>query len=202
VKLKFWEGILLRFYRHTVGNAETQAAVANFLKSLQGGSLGQQQGLTQSSFTTLPDLLQTSTTVPTLAAASDEHLDDLLSHLPPTILLLASGQSPEDIRAGEADPDPETLQAIAMSLEPEKKRKILEKVLRSPQFSQSLGSLTMAIRDGGLPTIAEALGVKLANGGFVKGGSVPLGGGDAVEAFLEGIKAQVHAEDEETMETD
>ena len=49
----------------------------------------------------------------------------------------------------------------------------------------------MAIRDGGLPSIAEALGVKLEHGGLVRGGSVPLGGGDAVEAFIEGVKKTV-----------
>lgn len=46
----------------------------------------------------------------------------------------------------------------------------------------------MAIRDGGLPSIADALEVKVQNGGLVRGGSVPLGGGDAVEAFVEGVK--------------
>jgi 26S proteasome regulatory subunit N13 len=36
--------------------------------------------------------------------------------------------------------------------------------------------------------VSEALGVKVQNGGMVKGGSVPLGGGEAVEAFVEGVK--------------
>jgi len=73
----------------------------------------------------------------------------------------------------------------------DQKKTILKRVLRSPQFHQSLGSLTMAIRDGGLPSISEALGVKLQNGGMVRGGSVPLGGGEAVEAFVEGVKNSV-----------
>lgn len=181
----------------------TQAAVANFLKSLQSGGFVQQQ----KPFTTLPDLLAPATTLPSLSTASDEHLDALLMHVPLTILLLASGQSPDEISSTET-PDEETLQGIAMSLSPEQKRAILEKVLRSPQFMQSLGSLTMAIRDGGLPSIADALGVKVEGGGFIKGGAVPLGGGEAVEAFLNGIKESVEREpvekeeEEGAMDTD
>jgi len=49
----------------------------------------------------------------------------------------------------------------------------------------------MAIRDGGLPSISDALGVKVQNGGFVRGGGVPLGGGEAVEAFVEGVKKSI-----------
>jgi 26S proteasome regulatory subunit N13 len=33
--------------------------------------------------------------------------------------------------------------------------------------------------------------VKVHNGGLVRGGSVPLGGGEAVEAFVEGVKKSV-----------
>lgn len=71
------------------------------------------------------------------------------------------------------------------------KREILRKVLRSPQFSQSLGSLTTAIRDGGLPSISDALKIPVENGGFLRRGGVPVGGGDAVESFLNGVKAAV-----------
>jgi len=74
------------------------------------------------------------------------------------------------------------------------KREILRKVLRSPQFSQSLGSLTAAIRDGGLPSISGALKVPVENGGFPRRGGVPVGGGDAVESFLKGVKAAVEEE--------
>ena len=96
------------------------------------------------------------------------------------------------------------MEAITMSLSTEQKKDILRKVLRSPQFSQSLGSLTMAIRDGGLPTISDALKIKVANGGYVPRGSVPLGGGEAVEAFIEGIKDSIDddKQQEDKMETD
>src|SRR5206468_9208117 len=66
---------------------------------------------------------------------------------------------------------------------------------RSPQFSQSLSSLTIALRDGGLPSLSEALNVPVRNGGFMRRGGVPLGGGDAVEAFLDGVKEFVEKED-------
>lgn len=80
---------------------------------------------------------------------------------------------------------------------PDQKKDLLGRVLRSPQLHQSLGSLTVALRDGGLPMIGEALGVKTENGGRVKGGTVPLGGGEAVEAFLEGVKRGAQEEEEE-----
>ena len=40
--------------------------------------------------------------------------------------------------------------------------------------------------------ISEALNLPVANKGFVKAGSgVPAGGGDAVEAFVKGVKGDV-----------
>lgn len=45
-----------------------------------------------------------------------------------------------------------------------------------------------ALRDGGLPSVSEALRIPVKDGGFIRRGGVPLGGGDAVEAFLNGVK--------------
>lgn len=90
-----------------------------------------------------------------------------------------------------AEPSALTASTALEALSLEQKKAILKKVLRSPQFHQSLGSLTVALRDGGLPSIGDALGIRVTNGGLVRGGSVPLGGGDAVEAFVEGIKRTV-----------
>jgi len=140
-------------------------------------------------YTTLPDLLPTSTTIPVIDAATSEQIDNLLSYLPPTILLVAQ-ESASQID-GLVEPSSATTQAALEAMSSDQKKTILKRVLRSPQFHQSLGSLTMAIRDGGLPSISEALGVKLQNGGMVRGGSVPLGGGEAVEAFVEGVKNSV-----------
>lgn len=39
--------------------------------------------------------------------------------------------------------------------------------------------------------IGDALGLNVANGGHIRGGSMPLGGGQAVEAFVEGVKRTV-----------
>ena len=44
--------------------------------------------------------------------------------------------------------------------------------------------------------VSEALGVKVQNGGMVRGGSVPVGGGEAVELFVEGVKRGVLEEKE------
>jgi 26S proteasome regulatory subunit N13 len=140
-------------------------------------------------FTTLPDLLPTSVTVPTVDSATPQQIDNLLSYLPPTILLITQ-EAMESID-GMVEPNSEIASAALQALSLDQKKDILRRVLRSPQFHQSLGSLTMAIRDGGLPSIADALGVQLQNGGLVRGGSVPLGGGDAVEAFIQGVKKTV-----------
>jgi 26S proteasome regulatory subunit N13 len=140
-------------------------------------------------YTTLVDLLPASTTIPTLESASPAQIDNLFSYLPPT-MVVKSQESGGSMRR-MVDPNPEATSAALGALSLGDKKEILKRVLRSPQFHQSLGSLTMAIRDGGLPSIAEALGVKLEHGGLVRGGSVPLGGGDAVEAFVEGVKKTV-----------
>lgn len=166
-------------------------AVQNFLRSMQGNqalaNAQTQADVEGKLFTTLPDLLPSSTTVPFIDSASESTVDNLLSFLPPQLLLLS--QEVDDISS--ADPNSETAKAAMEALSVAQKREILRKVLRSPQFSQSLGSLTVALRDGGLPSISDALGVPVENGGFLRRGGVPLGGGDAVEAFLKGVKEAV-----------
>ncbi|KAH6678331.1 proteasome complex subunit Rpn13 ubiquitin receptor-domain-containing protein [Halenospora varia] len=170
------------------GPQDPATIVQNFLNSLKGGKGVQQQAQGQI-YTTLPDLLPSSTTIPILDSATPAQIDNLLTYLPPTILLLAQeGSTSID---GMVEPNDASATAALEALSLGQKKSILKRVLRSPQVHQSLGSLTMAIRDGGLPSIAEALGVKLQNGGLVRGGSVPLGGGDAVEAFVEGVKKTV-----------
>lgn len=181
----------------SAGSGTTDAAmvVQNFLDSLKSGSgMQQQQQAHGQLYTTLPDLLPSSITVPTMDTATASQIDNLLTYLPPTVLLLAQ-ESAASID-GMVEPSPETATAALEALSLEQKKSILKKVLRSPQFHQSLGSLTMAIRDGGLPSIADALGVQLDNGGLVRGGSVPLGGGDAVEAFITGVKRTVEEKSE------
>lgn len=169
---------------------DAAAAVRNFLESLKGapglGGTNQAEG---KAYPLLTDLLDTSTTIPMLDAATDEYVDTLLGYLPPTVLVLAQQGDHGD--AIEKEPGPESVEAAKQAMSSNQKRALLKKVLRSPQFSQSLASLTIALRDGGLPSIAEALGIAVENGGLVRGGTVPLGGGDAVEAFVEGVKKTV-----------
>ena len=45
--------------------------------------------------------------------------------------------------------------------------------------------------------VGEALGYKVENAGMIRGGSMPLGGGEAVQAFVEGVKATVERDDKE-----
>lgn len=173
----------------SAGPTDAATVVQNFLNSLKGGQgLQQQQNPEGKLYTTLPDLLPSSTTIPTIETASERQIDNLLSYLPPAVLLV------DQDGLGETDAEPPTATAAIGSLSLVRKKSILKRVLRSPQFHQSLGSLTMAIRDGGLPSIADALGTKVQNGGLLRGSSVPLGGGDAVEAFVEGVKATIEEE--------
>ncbi|KAI6713309.1 hypothetical protein JHW43_004182 [Diplocarpon mali] len=171
------------------GPSDAATVVQNFLNSLSGGQGGLQQQAQGQMYTTLPDLLPTSITIPTIDTATPAQIDNLLTYLPPTVLLIAQGSA--SAIDGMVEPNAETSSAAIKALSIDQKKAILRRVLRSPQFHQSLGSLTMAIRDGGLPSIAEALGIKLQHGGLVRGGSVPLGGGDAVKAFIEGVKKTV-----------
>ncbi|KAL9072247.1 MAG: hypothetical protein Q9161_003720 [Pseudevernia consocians] len=169
-------------------------AVQNFLRSMQGNqALSNQPSQPQGKiFTTLPDLLPSSTTIPVIDSADSAFIDNLLSHIPPVLLLLS--QEADDIST--VIPNSETATAAIDALSLIQKKRILRKVLRSPQFSQSLGSLTTALRDGGVPSISEALMIPVENGGFIRRGGVPLGGGEAVEAFLKGVKASVEKKDE------
>ncbi|KAI9673541.1 MAG: hypothetical protein M1829_004048 [Trizodia sp. TS-e1964] len=149
---------------------DASAVVQNFLKSL--GSVGTQQ---EKPFTTLPELLSTSSTIPIIEEADEATLDMFLSYLPPSLISLEQAYNSHSSKL-------------------DVKKATLEKVLRSPQFSTSLATLTVALSDGGLPSVSDALNIKVANGGFTKRGGVPLGGGQAVKAFLEGVKKQVKDE--------
>lgn len=158
-----------------------------FLQSLQGNQESAQDP--ERPFTTLQDLLQPSSTIPFVESADEGTVDNLLNFLPPSLLLLA--QDNEDMP--DAENNPEIAEAIKQSLDISQKKDILRKVLHSPQFSQSLASLTVALREGGLPSISEALEVPVEHGGFMRRGGVPLGGGDAVSAFLEGVRHQAQS---------
>ena len=125
-------------------------------------------------------------------------MDNLLGHLPPQLLLL----SQEVDNMSSVDPNSETIKAAMEALSMGQKREILRKVLRSPQFTQSLGSLTHAIRDGGLPSISEALCIPVENGGFLKRGGVPVGGGEAVESFVNGVREVVEKKSNESSQMD
>ncbi len=167
---------------------------------------GRTSNASETPFTTLPDLLPSSTTIPIIDSAPASLLDALLSHLPPTILQLAQESSATFAEPATEPDSAAVVQAAIDALSVPQKKDILARVLRSPQLHQSLASLTVALRDGGLPSVSESLSIKVENGGFVRGGAVPLGGGEAVEAFLEGVRRAVVQEeekkgDEGTMDT-
>lgn len=117
--------------------------------------------------------------------ASEELVNALLNYLPPAIILMAANVPSGDDT--NAEPKPEVVESAKSALSLSQKRTLIIRVLRSPQFHQALATLTMALRDGGLPTIAGALGVSVENGGFIQQSGMPLGGGQAVKAFVDGI---------------
>ncbi|CAK7230465.1 hypothetical protein SBRCBS47491_007594 [Sporothrix bragantina] len=138
----------------------------------------------------LNDLLETSITIPMIRNASEEYIDGLLNYLPPAVLIL-SQQGASDDGGDLVEPTADAAIAAKAAMSMAEKKSLLEKVLRSPQFSQSLASLSMAIRDGGLPSISDALNIPVKNRGFLPGGAMPMGGGEAVEAFVDGVKTAV-----------
>ncbi|PTD11926.1 hypothetical protein FCULG_00003693 [Fusarium culmorum] len=168
--------VLERRVSSSAPGTDASAAVRSFLDSLRGqsGISGGQQQQQRAD------------------KAPEEFADTLISFLPPAVIVLASGSA--SAVDGKSDPPAATVEAAKASLSLDDKRTLLKKVLRSPQFNQALASLTMAIRDGGLPSIADALGVKVQDGGYLRGSGMPLGGGQAVEAFVNGVKKTVEEE--------
>lgn len=174
-------------------SSDPSEIVRNFLNSIQGSTLsgsGGQQPTQNQPIVTLPDLFSSDITISMLESASSAYIDRLCSLLPPTILLLAQeADDPSDV-----DPTPTAAEAAIQALSIDQKKDILKRVLRSPQLTQSMISLTVALRDGGLPTVSEALNLKVDNGGYIRGGSMPLGGAQAIEAFVEGLKKTIEEE--------
>ncbi|KAI7462248.1 hypothetical protein KC351_g16440 [Hortaea werneckii] len=183
---------------------DPSALVQNFLNSLNNSGPNQssqqqqqqQQQQADKPFTTLPDLLTPSTTIPYIDTAPASQINTLCTFLPPELFLLAQEHT-SDPSSTDPHPTPAAAEAAIEALSLPQKKEILKRALRSPQFQQSLGSLTVALRDGGLPMIGDALGLKVENGGSIRGGSMPLGGGQAVEAFVEGVRRTVQEGEEE-----
>ncbi|KIX07242.1 uncharacterized protein Z518_01895 [Rhinocladiella mackenziei CBS 650.93] len=163
--------------------------IQNFIQSM-GDNQRSQSAPQEKLFTTLADLLAPASTIPWIDLADDELVDQLLQYLPPTLVTIAQQAD----HASALNTDGGSVEAAGQAPSLDQKKDILRRVLRSPQFSQSLSSLTIALRDGGLPSISEALNIPVRNGGFMRRGGVPLGGGEAVEVFLEGVKDTVTQE--------
>jgi 26S proteasome regulatory subunit N13 len=164
------------------------------MDSLKSGS-GQQQQQHQGGgdFPTLLDLLWPTTTRPIIEGASDELIDALAAQLPTTPFLLEA--EVEDV--DQIDPNGEEAQMVVQTMGQAEKREVVQQLLRAPQLKAALGSLTEALKTGALPTVAQALNIDVEHGGYMRGGAMPLGGGDAVKAFLEGVKRTVEDEDED-----
>lgn len=165
---------------------EASAAVQNLLKSMQGiENLGDRRSRPfDGASITLLDLLPSSSTVPVIDAADESLVHNLLSQLPPDLLIF----SQENDSSHLLDTSPERIKVLLEAWSLEQKKDILKRVVRSPHFSQSLLGLTSAIRDGGLPAISDALAIPVENGGYMRNSQLAMGGGLAMEAFLAGVK--------------
>lgn len=169
----------------TLSSHDATAVVQNFLKSMQG--IQPLEGRNSQTFNvaanTLLDLLPPSTTIPVIDGADESFLERLLSQLPPELLNSQSDSKRQSLTDADSD-----VVSAGKAFNFERKKMILKKVLRSPQFSQNLISLTGALREGGLPAISDALGIPVANGGYTHTHGLAMGGNDATGAFMEGIK--------------
>lgn len=171
------------------------------MNSLQGGNLGAGGSSSQQNsdpFTTLLDLLWPSHTISTVDKASPEFIDALCAQLPMTPFLLEA--EVEDV--DQIDPNSETARMAMQTLDQSEKVEVLKRILRAPQLRAALGSLTEALKTGALPTVAQGLKIDVENGGYMRGGAMSLGGGEAVKAFLEGVKKTVEKEDNEDEDDD
>ncbi|XWW92594.1 hypothetical protein V2A60_000519 [Cordyceps javanica] len=167
---------------------DASAAVQRFLSSISGANIPSSSVQRQHAdipYPYLNHLLPSSITVSMINEASEDSINSFLNYLPPSIIIMAA-EAPSDDNS-TAEPDAKAVEAAKAALSMSQKRALVTRVLRSPQFHQALGALTMALRDGGLPTIADALGVNIENGGYIQQGGMPLGGGLAVKAFVDGI---------------
>jgi len=187
-------------------NLDPDEVVRNFIQSLSGNANVPQvstsrQARPQQPFPHIGHLLVTDTTVPMVEEASEDFINSLLALLPPTVVVMGTDSSSLDVADDDDDedngsdnkatePTPAAVAAAIAAMDLSEKRRLVVRVLRSPQFQQSLTSLNMALREGGLPDVAAALGVKLDNGGRLPGG-MPLGGDAAIKAFVEGIKKAI-----------
>ena len=170
---------------------DAQSIIQNFIKSMGGDQGGQQQQAQGKLFTTLQDLLTTPSTIPWIDSIDETQADSLLQFLPPQLITLAQRADSDPTSTQQEPPTSSASEPLSLN----KKKDILKRVLRSPQFTQSLASLTIALRDGGLPSLSEALNIPVKNGGYMRRGGVPLGGGEAVEVFLDGVKDAVKEEE-------
>ncbi|TWU77829.1 hypothetical protein ED733_002159 [Metarhizium rileyi] len=175
---------------------DAAAAVRNFLDSLRGqpGLSEGEQRQPDAPYPYLNHLLPTAITIPLIERANLGYIDTLLNHLPASIIVLATGSNAAE--GSQQEPSTQTVDAVKASLSLVEKRDLLKKVLRSPQLNQALGILTTALRDGGLPGVADALGIRVQNGGYMHGSGMPLGGDQAVRAFVEGVKTTVLEENQ------
>jgi 26S proteasome regulatory subunit N13 len=102
----------------------------------------------------------------------------------------------------QIDPNSETARMAMQTLDKSEKVEVLKRILRAPQLRAALGSLTEALKTGALPTVAKALNIDVENDGYARGGAMPLDGGSAVKAFLEGVKKTVEKESNEKGDND
>ena len=191
------EILIFALFLSRTAPGDPSSVIQDLLDSLDGVQSQSQSQDTEGPSTILQNLLPplTSVKLPPIESLDETTTDHLLKFLALALPLLVQGN------AEEADTDPELAQAALLSLDLAQKKAILHKVIRYPHFIRSLATLIVALRDGGSPSISEAFQIPVANGGFKRRGGGTLRGGDAVEAFLDGIRQRVK-KDSSAIDTD
>ena len=135
---------------------------------------------------TLASLLSPANTLPFIAEACDiQSFDRLLSLLPRQI----TGR----VLRHEESANLETSTSIESNfqhLNHGQKQIILQKVLRSPQLCQSLDSLTLALRCGGLAALSEALGFEV-DGISKLNSNKESRQTSAIDIFVDGVRRSI-----------
>lgn len=162
------------------------AILSNFLTSL-GTQRVEDNNEEIKPFPSLIELLSPSNTIPFITQACDESLTDRLLLLLPTDISLLMLNGNQSFRLGERILHESNIQHLSKEL----KQDILLRVLRSPQLCQSLDSLSIALRGGGLLPMSDALDISLnidMASEIVKRDTASL---SPIQIFLNGIKSSI-----------
>ena len=138
-------------------------------------------------FPSLIELLSPSNTIPFIMQACDESIIDRILMLLPTEISELAVNDNNGYKTGKCTSHESNVRQLSMRL----KKEMLLKVLRSPQLCQSLDSLSVALRGGGLLSVSEALDINLNNDLALENAMNNTSSLSPFQIFLNGIKSSI-----------